>query len=351
VGLALAGAAPAVRPAVDRRCIFLWLTGGPSQLDTFDPKPDAPAHIRGPFRAIATRVPGLHVSELLPKIANRADQIAFVRSMYHDSAPIHETGQQLLQTGRLVRDGREYPHFCAALAALGFGTWAILPSEIGNTGVALSHGQTAGPLAGDHGPRHDPGCHVSSEPNLPRTMERYGGTPFGRACVRARQLVENDVRLCVVNMFDTVYDKPTWDCHADGATLNTTLHDVRDKVAPMFDAAYSALLEDLADRGLLSSTLVVAAGEFGRTPRLNSRGGRDHWPGVWTILLAGAGIRGGAVVGESDKHAAEPADRPVTPAELVATIYHTFGVNPKTLLTTPRGPLSIVEAAPIRELV
>jgi hypothetical protein len=346
-GLALAGAAPA---AVDRRCIFLWLTGGPSHIDTFDPKPDAPAEIRGPFRPIATRVPGFHVTELLPRIAERADLIAFVRSMHHDAVPIHETGQQLLQTGRLHLDGREHPHIGASLSELGYGPWAILPFGIGDTGVDMSHGQSAGPLPGKHGPRFNAGYHLSPEPALSRTTERYGPSRFGRACLRARQHIERDVRLCVVNMFDTVYDGPTWDCHADGAALNTGLDDVRDEVAPAFDAAYSALLDDLSGRGLLSSTLVVAAGEFGRTPRLNPRGGRDHWPGVWTVLLAGAGVRGGAIVGASDNIGAEPADRPVTPAELVATIYHALGVDPRLILPTPGGPQPLADAEPIHEV-
>ena len=271
-------------PKSDRRCIFLWLTGGPSHLDTFDPKPSAPANVRGPFRPIATRVPGIRVTELLPRMAVRADRIAFIRSMHHEAAPIHETGQQLLQTGRLCQDG-ECPHIGAILSAAGRGPWTILPMEVGDTGVDLSHGQTAGSLAAEHRPRYDSGCRLSDEPRLDRTMERYGRSRFGRACLRARQLIEEDARFCVVNMFDTVFAGPTWDCHADGARLNTTLDDVRSLVAPVFDAAYSALLDDLTDRGLLSSTLVVAAGEFGRTPWLNSRvggiTGRACGPSCW----------------------------------------------------------------------
>src|SRR5207253_132312 len=132
--------------AADKRCIFLWLTGGPSQLDTFDPKPDAPSEVRGPFRPIRTAVPGQQLSELLPRTAARMDRIAVVRSLHHDEAPIHETGQQLLQTGRLCRGSQEYPHFGAALAYLTRGSWALVPGPLGETGVAVSHGQTAGPL-------------------------------------------------------------------------------------------------------------------------------------------------------------------------------------------------------------
>jgi hypothetical protein len=322
----VAGLCEAGPAAKDRRCIFLWLTGGPSHLDTFDPKPDAPAEVRGPFRPICTRVPGLVVTELLPRLAQRADRVAVVRSIHHDEAPIHETGQQLLQTGRLCRAG-ERPHVGALLSANGRGPWAITPFDLDDTGVNLSHGQTAGQLPVDHAARYDAGRHLSSEPNLARLTERYGRTRFGRAVLRARQLIEQDVRLAVVNMYDTVYGGPTWDCHADGVALNTTLDDVRTQVAPVFDTAFGALLDDLSDRGLLESTLVVAAGEFGRTPRLNPRGGRDHWPGVWTVLLAGGGVRGGAVIGASDRIGSEPADRPVTPAEFVGTLGHVLGLN------------------------
>jgi hypothetical protein len=330
-GLALAGAAPAGyplagrRPITNRRCIFLWLTGGPSQLDTFDPKPGAPAEVRGPFRSIATRIPGVRVSELFPHIADRSDRIAFIRSMHHDAAPIHETGQQLLQTGRLCRD-REYPHIGAVMSALGHGPWAVLPGPLGDTGVDLSHGQTAGVLGPDYGPQ-------------------YGGRPglFLTNCMDAVGRIEQGYRLVVVNSHSTVYDDDSWDAHADGGRLDTNLGDYR-LIGPLFDLAFSAVLDRLAQRGLLESTLVVAAGEFGRTPWLNPRGGRDHWPGVWTVLLAGAGVRGGAVVGASDKHGAEPTDRPVTPPELVATIYHALGVDPRTTLPTPAGPLTLADA-------
>jgi uncharacterized protein (DUF1501 family) len=328
VGLTLSGSAASVRPAPDRRCIFLFLTGGPSQLDTWDPKPDAPAEVRGPFRSIPTAIPGVRFSELFPRMAARADRFAVVRSLHHEEAPIHETGQQMVQTGRLARGDREHPHVGAVLSSLGYGPWAIVPGPLGDTGVDVGHGQTAGPLGPEHGP------HIMPEP------DRYCDGRFARSCRRARHLVEVGIGLVVVNMFDTVYDTVSWDCHADGGSLATDLNDYRSTVAPMFDQAYTALLDDLADRRLLDTTLVLAVGEFGRTPYLNSRGGRDHWPGVWTALVAGAGVRGGCVVGASDALGGEPADRPVTPAELVATVYHALGADPRPL----------VEAEPVWEL-
>jgi hypothetical protein len=230
--LAASAAMPLRRKA--GRCIFLKLTGGPSQLDTWDPKPDAPREIRGPFRAIPTSVPGIQVTELFPKLARQAHRVAFVRSMYSDEAATHES---------------------------------IPP----------------------------------------------GMASFGQRCV-------------TVNMFDTVIDAPSWDTH--GSAPFTTMNCLRDAVAPRFDQMFTRLLQDLDERGLLESTMVVAAGEFGRTPRTNASGGRDHWTGCWTALFAGGPVRGGQVIGSSDSTASEPRDRPVSPAEFQATIAFALGVTP-----------------------
>ncbi len=181
---------------------------------------------------------------------------------------------------------------------------------------------------------------------------RYGRNTFGQSCLLARRLVEHGVRLATVNMFDTVFNEITWDCHADGGALATTLDDYRDTLCPMFDHAYSALLDDLAERGLLESTLVVAMGEFGRTPQLNPRGGRDHWPGVWSILFAGGGMRGGQVVGSSDRLGAEPRDRPVTPANVATTIYRALGIDDRTQAPSVANQrMPIITATPIQELL
>jgi uncharacterized protein (DUF1501 family) len=191
--------------------------------------------------------------------------------------------------------------------------------------------------------------HIDQEPEALRL--RFGMNTFGQSCLLARRLVEHGVRLVTVNMFDTVFNKITWDCHADGASLAATLDDYKETLCPMFDRAYTALLTDLEQRGMLSNTLVVAMGEFGRTPRLNPRGGRDHWPGCWTILFAGAGIRGGQVVGSSDSIGSEPKDRPVSPEEVAATVYAAMGIDGTTRLPGPDNrPISIAQEAPIREL-
>jgi hypothetical protein len=303
-------AAPALAtPTRDVNCIFLMLVGGPSQLDTWDPKPDAPSDVRSPYRPIPTRLPGAYFSELFPRTAAVADQLTIVRSMHHTAAPIHETGHQLLQTGQL---GENIPSFAALLSAAkgprnGLPANVLLPGPIGFTGVNVSHGQTAGNLGIVHEPVNVP-FGVDDDP----MRSRYGATPFGDDCLRAARLVERGCRFVTVNMFTTVYDTITWDCHAAGGSLRSDLTDYVE-VGTSFDHAFSALIEDLRQRGLLDTTLVVATGEFGRTPFRNREGGRDHWAGVWTMLLAGGGRPAGQVIGSSDRLAAEPKDTPVGP--------------------------------------
>jgi uncharacterized protein (DUF1501 family) len=270
--------------------------------------------------------------------------------------------------------------------------FVVLPAPIGHTGVSVAHGQSAGALGARHEPfvlHADPNqlssgramldamgaAHRVFDAGPPRhpaftrlfaaqakkafdlTAEKeelrahYGRNTFGQSCLLARRLIEHGVRLATVNMFDTVFNQITWDCHADSGALATTLNDYRDVLCPMFDRAYSALLDDLAERGLLESTLVVTMGEFGRTPLLNPRGGRDHWPGVWSILFAGGGVQGGQVVGSSDALGAEPRDRPVTPAEVAATIYHALGIDGRTLIPGPENqPTPLATASPVGEL-
>jgi uncharacterized protein DUF1501/TAT (twin-arginine translocation) pathway-exported protein len=362
-GLTLSGSDTAhANSGRDVDLILLFLVGGPSQLDTWDMKPNAPAEVRGPFKPIATNVPGVQICEHFPRMAQIANRYAIVRSVHHNAAPIHETGHQLMQTGRLFRFGQEHPHYGAVMSHVkgqkrnGMPPFVLLPGMLGNTGVTISHGQGAGALGAEHAPT----ATFTSSPlhtaldldrELPPLRSRYGSHDFGRACLQARRLVEAGVRCVTVNMFETVFDRVTWDCHADSGSLASSLNDYRRTLCPMFDEAYTALLDDLADRGLLASTLVVAMGEFGRTPYLNSRGGRDHWPGVWSILMAGGGIRGGQVIGSSDALAAEPRDRPVAPAEIAATIYHRLGIDLQTRLPGPEGqPCRLVDANPIAEL-
>jgi hypothetical protein len=181
--------------------------------------------------------------------------------------------------------------------------------------------------------------------------EKYGMNRFGQSCLLARRLIEAGVRFVTINMFETVFDEITWDIH--GSKPFSPISCYRDLVGPMFDMAYASLLEELHDRGLLSNTMVVAFGEFGRTPKVNPAGGRDHWPQVWTILMAGGGMRGGQVVGASDEIGAMPKDRPTTPAEVAATIYRGLSIDLETELPGAQGrPIPIVDRGvePIREL-
>lgn len=358
LGLSLPGAATASLDGAhaDRAVILLLLVGGPSQLETFDPKPNASSDVRGPFGSIETAVPGIRVNEFLPRLAARMKRVALVRSLHHDAAPIHETGLQLIQTGELCRPGCETPHFGSVVARSlgprkGCPPFVMLPGRIGTTGVAVSHGDTPGALGPEYAPATLADLRAHRDEFIRKVVARefeskdgedaYGKSGFGRSCRLACRLVEAGVRVVTVNAFDTVFHRVTWDGH--GAAPFSTLDDYRRTLLPALDAAVSALLDDLQRSGRLDSTLVVATGEFGRAPRLNAAGGRDHWPAVWTALMAGGGVRGGQVVGASDGHAAAPADRPVTPPELIATIGRSLGLD-------PAGPLAATDARPIGEL-
>lgn len=342
-------------------CIQLFLTGGPSQLDTWDPKPDAPSEIRGPFRPIRTRVPCLYFSEHFPRMAERAERFAVLRSVFHEEAPIHETGQQLVQTGALCRSEVEWPHVGAVLSHLrpagDVPAWVVVPGPLGDTGVRISHGQGAGFLGAGHEACPDPEVEVRfrravdlrAEPE--RARDRYGRHAFGRNCLRARRLVEAGVGLVTINMFDTVFGKVTWDCHANGGDLSTTLDDYAATLCPMLDQAYTALLDDLHALGRLDRTLVVAAGEFGRTPKVNANCGRDHWPGVWSVLLAGGGVRGGQVIGRSDRHGAEPIDRPIHASQIAETMFHALGIEPAPCFAEVDGQrMPLVASEPVLDV-
>ena len=344
------GVRPAHAAPGEVSCIFLTLVGGPSQLDTWDPKPDAPSHIRSPYRPIRTNVPGIEISEIFPRMARHADKFALVRSLHHPGPAVHDTGLQLIQTGRVFEDSLEHPHFGCVVSKVqgsrnGLPAHVLLPRPIGPNGANLAHGQTAGYLGPDFDPCAPPAPNLQKEPQ--KLREKYGLNRFGQSCLLARQLVEAGVRFVTVNMFETVFDQLTWDIH--GAKPFSPLSAYRDHVGPMFDMAYSSLLEDLHDRGLLSSTIVVGAGEFGRTPHLNATGGRDHWSNCWTMHLAGGPIRGGQVIGSSDAIGAEPRDRPVTPMEIAATLYQGLGVPLNTQLQG--HPIVEPGTRPIAELL
>ena len=416
-----AKAAGAVRDK-DVNCIMLFLVGGPSHIDTWDPKPNAPAEVRGPFKPIQTNVPGIQISEIFPRMARHADKYSLIRTVYHTATAVHDTGHQLMQTGRLFTGGIEHPHIGCALGYLKgqrgeVPAHVLLPRPIGRTGGNLPHGHSAGYLGKPYDPfilNADPSDPKFKVPDLlppdyisavradrrqrmrdavegalaafenspqaqqldetfdlayrlmsskeareafalekepAATRDRYGRTRFGQSCLMARRLIERGVRVVTVNMFETVFDEVTWDIH--GSKPFTDIAEMAEQVAPNFDQAYSALLEDLQDRGLLETTIVTAMGEFGRTPKINPAGGRDHHPGVWTILIGGGPIQGGRVVGESDELGYYPKTRPVTPAEVAATLYRGLGIDVHRELPGPQGrpiPLVDYDVQPIKEL-
>ncbi len=190
---------------------------------------------------------------------------------------------------------------------------------------------------------------LSKEPV--KVRERYGMNRFGQCCLLSRRLIDAGVRFVTINTFLTVFNEVTWDIH--GSKPFTSVEGMQAKICPMYDQAYSALIEDLDERGMLDRTMVCNLAEFGRTPRVNPAGGRDHWPQCFSVYFAGGGVRGGQVVGASDPIGGVPADRPVEPAEIVATIFRSLGFDPQLTLPGPGGrPYPLVDQGhyPIHEL-
>jgi hypothetical protein len=189
---------------------------------------------------------------------------------------------------------------------------------------------------------------LSQEPDSVR--DRYGRNRFGQCCLLARRLVENGVRFVTLNTFLTVFGETTWDIH--GSKPFTSIDGMKNVVCPMYDQAYSALIEDLKQRGMLANTMVAALSEFGRTPKVNPAGGRDHWPQTGCALFAGAGVPGGQVIGKTDDKGAEPKDRPVKPGDIAATLFAKLGIDGSKVYETPQGrPTRIVDdGVPVPEL-
>lgn len=440
----LAHAGSETRRAPAKSCILFYLEGGPAHQDLWDMKPEAPAEIRGEFKPIPTRVPGLQFCEHLPMLAGQAHHLALVRSVSHsfsehNSATYYAlTGHEPLVGSKLIQaiGPENAPTYGSVLAKLlpvrrDLPAFVHLVDIMSNSGMDIA-GQSAGFLGGAYDPLvagdpsvddyRVPGLALSHDVTLQRlgrrrslaesldrslarigenpalerldsfyqqayslvtsqaarnafdlsqepaeVRERYGfdrqnprrrgvrefgGLPhLGQSMLLARRLIESGVRLvtvCTGRSFDQ-----SWDTHRDHFPL------LRRSILPMADRAFSALLEDLAQRGLLDETLVVAVGEFGRTPRIGQittpagadAGGRDHWPHCYTALFAGAGTTGGAIYGASDKEAAYPASDPVKPEDIAATIYHAMGVDPETRLRDHLDrPHTIAPGQPITAL-
>ena len=390
-----------------RSCILIFYYGGPSHLDTFDPKPNAPAEVRGQYATIATAVPGVRFSEHLPRTARIMDRLALVRSLHHPMRN-HNSAAAEVFTGRtpaggdqelLTDDPRSVPNIGSAVSyALGSRAHVLPYVELPYTlyNVVQLPGQTPGLLGGaydrfqvDRDPSSpdfrltafegvadlrdranllrgldrrterseanrdralkllaDPSVRrlfdVSQEPE--RLRERYGKTRIGQSMLLARRLVEGGVNFVSVYDGERNGQEANWDSHEK-------LFPRHKQLIPPSDAGFSALIEDLASRGLLDSTLVVALAEFGRTPKINGSAGRDHWPDCYTAVLAGGGVTGGAIYGASDKIGAYPALDPVTPADIAATIYSRFGFEPATEVIDQTGrPFRLAEGEPLRRL-
>ncbi len=385
----------------EKSCILLWLQGGPSQIDTFDPKPEQPAEIRGPFEAIETNVSGIRVTEPFPKLARCAHHYALIRSVHHPLADHGRNGHQWMLCGRSAA-GVAYPSIAAVISRLRGGK-SLLPRHVAVPNLAyfdqvpaVGLAQTGGLLGEEYAPVVPEGTLGSPDLRLPnvtrpagvttgrdqrrrtllagagepalsgtapghaldriqekafhlidsggmrqafdltrepeRLRDRYGRNPVGASVLLARRLVEQDVRFVTVN-WPNYYE---WDNHADieGA--------IGQHLGPTLDRALSALLDDLHQRGRLESTLVVAMGEMGRTPKMGAEAGiytngRGHWGGVLTVLMAGGGVQGGQVIGASDDQGAYPASHAVSPSDIAASVYHVFGIRPTDSLPVPGG--------------
>ncbi|HEV3026182.1 MAG TPA: DUF1501 domain-containing protein, partial [Planctomycetota bacterium] len=372
-------------PAKAKSVILLWMQGGPSQLDTFDPKPGA--ETGGPHKATPTRTPGLYVSEHLPRLAQGSEHFSVIRTLFSKD-PNHDTARYLLHTGYRTDPTVDHPHL-GSLLAMELGTKAeglpgcitlgkdpgagsgylapelspLLIEKIENPleDLKLANGVTSFRLAdrekllweqnegfaANHAEgrldsqrkAYERAFSLMRSPNLKafdissekeESRKLYGPSPFGRACLMARRLVESGVRFVEVTLAD-------WDTHADNFNRTKGLME-------QLDPGMSGLLMDLGQRGMLEETLVIWMGEFGRTPRINGGNGRDHWTRAFCAALAGGGIAGGRVLGRTNALGTETQDRPVSVQDLFATIYGQLGIDVSKKYLTPGGrPVKILE--------
>lgn len=390
--------AQAAAPArQDVNCIFIFIIGGMAHQDLWDPKPEAPAEMRGEFSPISTAVPGIQVTDLLPHVAKVTDKLAILRSLTH-SDPDHTAGYHVMMTGqhpgtggnfnRSVVNNNVHPSFGSMVARLGKNASSLPPyisiPNFLNSGGPAFLGASSAPFVIESDPASPEFAvrdivlpeGVTSERSVrrqealrrisavesqaeqaskqgqaldvfqqkayslmtsaaaksafdigreqERVREEYGMTSLGQCCLMGRRLVEAGCRFVSI-------ENGHWDTHRKNA------ESLRDLLVPALDRALAALLTDLDRRGLLDSTLVVLTTEFGRTPRINEMAGRDHWPGAFSTVMAGAGIKPGQVVGATDKIAASVTDRPIVPADMAATILSVLGIDPHTILHTPVG--------------
>lgn len=396
-GISLSQVLAASRGRSDISCLIYFHTGGLCQHDSFDPKPDAPREVRGGFGTVPV-APGVRFSELLPRCAQHFQRFSVIRSMYSREA-IHEKAKQYAFSGQRPNNAYKHPVYGSVVARemgsrgglppfvviprkdicadAGFLGAAYDPFIAGDparegysvqdlalpTGLGLEEAQGRAKLLAaldarleaveksgivgsmDHfyrealdlisSPQAKQAFDLGAESD--RLRDAYGRTTGGQGALLGRRLIEAGVRL--VTLFHNGYDT-----HTDNDETNAKLY-------PEFDQAFATLLEDMAARGLLDTTLVLAIGEFGRTPRINHSAGRDHWPGVFSIVAAGAGVPGGQIVGGSDALGAEPSERPISIEDLGATVYRKLGIDAHKEYHALGRPIRINDGGePIREL-
>ncbi|MCI0537361.1 MAG: DUF1501 domain-containing protein [Verrucomicrobiales bacterium] len=439
----LAGTAPAETDnktgwGQAKNVIMIFLQGGPSHIDIWDPKPDAPSNIRGEFKPIRTNVPGIWLSEVMPLLAKQMDKATLIRSVSYTPAGLfnHTAAIYQMMTGytpdRVSPSGQleppapnDFPHAGCQITRLKppevpMLPFVMLPRPLQESGV-IGKGGTAGFLGPAFDPYYfyqDPNAEIKLDdltlrkdvskerlqrrgsllqkvneamPEIEKAVEnyaldtyyqkafdlilsgrardafdlskepdsmrdRYGRHTFGQGCLMARRLIEAGTKFVQMNWPSVANGDPlttAWDTHAANFGPLRNLH------CPKLDSGVSTLLDDLDQRGLLKETLVIAIGEFGRSPRLgvstsgnsNSPDGRDHWPYCYTALIAGAGIKRGALYGKSDKTGSSPAENPVHPTEILATVYHALGIAPHTIVYNHLNqPRELVQAEPIPAL-
>ncbi len=387
--------------------ILIWLAGGPSHIDMYDLKPGAPAEFRGEFKPIATNVPGIQVGEHLPRQARVMDRLAVVRSAYHTNAG-HGMGSQWMLTGyqpTIEVNDNIYPSTGSVVAKMrganepGLPAYVNLPRVL-SLGKAAYLGASYNPFAPDSDP-NSPGFQVRNlklpgvvdakrlgrrrellrdldtirrdidargdiegldtfyreglemvtdtkaqrafdvQREPPKLRDQYGRHDLGQCCLLARRLVEAGVT------YVTVQAGGGWDTHADN------FKQLKNNLLPKYDQALAALVSDLCDRGLDKDVLVMAMGEFGRTPRINGGAGRDHWPGAMSVVYAGGGLKMGQVIGTTNATAEHPTSKPATPGCVLATMYQALGIDYKhAFYDQAQRPLPILsEGEPIADLV
>jgi hypothetical protein len=387
--------------------ILIWQAGGPSHLDMYDLKPNAPAEVRGEFKPIATKVPGIQIGEHLPHQARIMDKLAILRSAYHTNAG-HGMGAQWMLTGyqpTIEVNDNIYPACGSVVAKMrganepGLPAYVNLPRNL-NLGKAAYLGASYNPFAPDNDP-NSPGFQVRNlklpgrinadrlgrrrellrdldqirrdidtrgditgldtfyrdalemvtdskaqrafdiqrEPD--KLRETYGRHDLGQCCLLARRLVEAGVT------YVTIQAGGGWDTHGDN------FKQLKTQLLPKYDQAVAALVSDLYDRGLQNDVLVMAMGEFGRTPRINGGAGRDHWPGAMSILYAGGGLKMGQAIGTTNALAEHPTSKPATPGCVLSTMYHVLGIDHHHVFyEQAQRPLPILnEGEPIKDLI